>query len=95
MPMNTLKREILIIDNKEFLFNLDKNKIYPFNNEEFTIWRGSNTYNSINFGTGTDLKIFHQFLRKECKTYQHSLNCNDNDEKYALNGEESFNISFL
>ena len=61
----------------------------------YTIWRGGNTYDSINFGAGTDLKIFHKFLGKECKTYQKSYNYNYNDEDYALNGEESFNISFL
>ena len=82
-------------DIKAFLFNLDKKKIYVSNNKLYTIWRGGNTYDSINFGTGTDLKIFHKFLGKECKTYQHSCNYNYNDEDYALNGEESFSISFL
>lgn len=54
-----------------------------------------NTYDSINFGSGTDLKIFHKFLSEECKTYQVDANYYYNDEEYALNGEQNFNISFL
>jgi len=84
-------------DMKAFLFNLDKKEIYKSNNKNstFSIWRGFNNNNSINFGTGTDLKIFHKFFSKECATYQTSNDYDYKNEKFALNGEEYFNISYL
>jgi hypothetical protein len=82
-------------DINAFLFNLDKKKIYKSKGKEFSIWRGYNTSNSINFGTGTDLKIFHKFLSEQNNTFQDNHDYNYKNEYYALNGEENFCISFL
>jgi hypothetical protein len=82
-------------DINAFLFNLDKKKIYKSKGKEFSIWRGYNTSNSINFGTGTDLKIFHKFLSEQNNTFQDNHDYNYKNEYYALNGEENFGISFL
>ena len=83
-------------DKKAFLFNLDKKKIYRSRGDTFTIWRGSNTQDSKNFGTGTDLKIYHKFLSSSNKTFQIDFRDYDYDnETYALNGKEDFNIAFL
>jgi len=84
-------------DMKAFLFNLDKKEIYKSINKESntSIWRGSNTFDSINFGTGTDLKIFHKFLSKECQTNQNLKDYDYKNENYALNGENYFKISYL
>ena len=60
-----------------------------------SIWRGDNTFDSINFGTGTDLKIFHKFFSKECQTNQMSYEYDYKNEQYALNGERYFKISYL
>ena len=83
-------------DKKAFLFNLDKKKIYRSRGDTFTIWRGGNTQDSINFGAGTDLKIYHKFLSSSNKTFQIDFRDYDYDnETYALNGKEDFNIAFL
>ena len=84
-------------DMKAFLFNLDKKEIYKSINKKsvFSIWRGPNTIDSINFGSGTDLKIFHKFFSKECQTNQMSYEYDYKNEQYALNGERYFKISYL
>ena len=82
-------------DKNAFLFNLNKKTIYKSKGNERTIWRGFNTKDSINFGNGVDLKIFHHFTKKQSKTHQGNNDYDYQNEDYALNGEESFNISSL
>ena len=82
-------------DKSAFLFNLNKKKIYKSKGNERSIWRGSNTFDSINFGNGVDLKIFHKFFKKQSKTHQGNNDYDYKNEDYALNGDESFNISSL
>ena len=86
------KEEFMKKDKSAFLFNLDKKTIYKSKGKSFSIWRGSNTKNSINFGTGTDLKIYHNFLTEQSKTYQTENDYDYKEEKYALNGTDSFKI---
>ena len=84
-------------DMKAFLFNLDKKEIYKSIDKlsNTSIWRESHTFDSINFGSGTDLKIFHKFFNKECQTKQSSWDYDYKNEEYALNGERNFKISYL
>ena len=82
-------------DKKAFLFNLDTKQIYKSNGKDLSIWRGSITFDSINFGTGTDLRIFHKFLSVDNKTLQADYDYNYNNDEYALNGEKYFRISFF
>ena len=82
-------------DKNAFLFNLNKKTIYNSTGKERSIWRGFNTSDSINFGNGVDLKIFHKYWKKQSKTHQGNHDYDYRNEDYALNGEESFNISFL
>ncbi len=79
-------------DLKAFLFNLDKMKIYKSKGGSWSIW--NNCGDSMDFGAGTDLRIYHEFLKNKNYTVQ----CNDDyiyDEKYALNGEENFQVKYL
>ena len=82
-------------DKNAFLFNLNKKTIYKSKGNERSIWRGFNTNDSINFGNGVDLKIFHNFTKNKCKTFQGNYDYDYKNENYALNGDESFNISSL
>ena len=47
MPMNILKNRNA--DKKAFLFNVNKKEIYISNGYKTSIWRGSNTCDSIKF----------------------------------------------
>ena len=91
------KEEFIQKDKKAFLFNLDKKKIYKSKGKSFSIWRGSNTKDSINFGTGTDLKIYHRYKSQDSKTFQtnNDYDYDSKDERLALNGNESFQIENL
>jgi len=85
-------------DIKAFLFNLDKMKIYKSRGTSHTIWNFN--LDSIDFGYGTDLRIFHNFLSNENYTRQSNSNNIDRDfeydeENYALNGEKFFKILYL
>ena len=79
-------------DLKAFLFNLDKMKIYKSKGSNNSIW--NNCGNSMDFGSGTDLRIFHNFFQSKNYTNQCSSDY-DYDEEYALNGEKSFEIKYL
>ena len=79
-------------DKKAFLFNLDKMKIYKSKGGPLSIWNYES--NSIDFGTGTDLRIFHEFFHKQSYTNQSTVDYNY-DEKYSLNGEKFFDIKYL
>ena len=86
-------------DSRAFLFNLDKMKIYKSRGTAHTIWNFN--LDSIDFGYGTDLRIFHNFLSNENYTNQnHSNDSSDHDfeydeETFALNGEKYFEILYL
>ena len=85
-------------DKKAFLFNLDKLEIYKSKGTEHTIWNYN--FDSIDFGYGTDLRIFHNFLTNENYTNPSSFTSNEcdfeyNNVKYALNGEKFFNVLYL
>lgn len=86
------ERFFMKTDSKAFLFSLDKLKIYKSNGEEYSIWNNEN--NSIDFGAGTDLRIYHNFLHKKNNTYQ-SSDYNYNGEEYSLNEENSFKVQYL
>jgi predicted nucleic acid-binding Zn-ribbon protein len=86
-------------DKKAFLFNLDKMKIHKSRGTAHTIWNFN--LDSIDFGYGTDLRIFHNFLSNENYTNQNHSNDNSdhdfdyNEETFALNGEKYFEILYL
>ena len=48
----------------------------------------------MDFGTGTDLRIFHEFFNKNNYTKQINNDYNY-DEDYALNGEINFQVKYL
>lgn len=84
------------IDEKAFLFNIDNLEIYKSTGTEYSLNKKNITVDSINFGGGTDLRIFHNFLSeknytspKENKYYDYKK------KKYALNGEKYFEISIF
>ena len=80
-------------DLKAFLFNLDKMKIYKSKGGKLSIWNFEG--NSMDFGTGTDLRIFHEFFNKNNYTNQSSNLDYNYDEDYALNGEINFQVKYL
>ena len=82
-------------DKNAFLFNLDTKKIYNSKGNDLSIWRGSINYDSINFGNGVDLKIFHKFFKRQSKTHQGNNDYDYKNEKNSLNEDESFNVSSL
>jgi len=79
-------------DLKAFLFNLDKLKIYRSKGTEHTIWN----YNldSIDFGWGTDLRLFYNFSSKKNYTNQ-GEDFEYNKEKFVLNGEKFFEVLYF
>ena len=79
-------------DNKAFLFSLDKMKIYKSTGSTNSIWNYEG--NSIDFGSGTDLRIFHKFRQENNYTSQ-SKSDYIYDEHFALNGERNFEIKYL
>ena len=79
-------------DSKAFLFNLNKMKIYKAKEGKIVIW--NNDGNSMDFGYGTDLRIFHNFLSKQNYTLPIKSDF-DYDENYALNDEKNFEIKYL
>jgi hypothetical protein len=86
-------KDFHVRDNKAFLFNLETSKIYKSKGRENTLWNYNDE--SIDFGWGVDLRIFHKFFSKRNYT-----NPSDNDfdykgETFALNGEKYFDISRL
>ena len=79
-------------DSKAFLFNLNKMKIYKAKEGKIVIW--NNDGNSMDFGYGTDLRIFHNFLSKQNYTFPTKSDF-DYDENYSLNDEKYFDIKYL
>ena len=83
-------------DSKFFLFNIDNLKKYKSNNTDCTIWKDIKTINSINFGGGIDLRIYHKFLTEKNYTKPNGDRYfNYNDVVNALNGKKYFEIVIL
>ena len=81
-------------DSRAFLFNLDKMKIYKSKCTSHTIWNFN--LDSIDFGYGTDLRIYHNFLSNENYTNQyHSNDSSDYDFLYFFNFEIKLLLSYL
>lgn len=81
-------------DLKAFLFNLDSKNIYKSCGSQTTIWKHVGFLDSINFGTGTDLRIFHKFFSNQCYTSP-TNDYNYNGENYSLNGKKLFDVLVL
>jgi len=82
------------VDEKAFLFNIDNLEIYKSKGTEFSINKKNNTTDSINFGGGTDLRIFHNFFSEKNYTSPKENRYFDyKKKKFALNGEKYFEIS--
>jgi len=79
-------------DDKAFLFNIDKMKIYKSKGYFHSIWDFG--HDSMDFGYGVDLRIYHEFLHKNNYTNQSNKDY-DYDEDNALNGEKYFEIQYL
>ena len=89
-----LDKEFQKKDLNAFLFNLDDLKICKSLGSPHTIWN----YNldSIDFGWGTDLRIFHNFLSNKNYTSQSEIDFQyDKNKNYVLNGEKYFDVLFL
>ena len=82
-------------DPKAFLFNLNKLNIYKYKQggSGYTIY--CNEGNSMDFGGGVDLRIYHKFLTENNYTSQTSLDYEYSGEQYPLNGEKFFSVKFL
>jgi len=82
-------------DPKAFLFNLNKLNIYKYKQggSGYTIY--CNEGNSMDFGGGVDLRIYHKFLSENNYTSQTSLDYDYSGEQYPLNGEKFFSVKFL
>lgn len=82
-------------DIKAFLFSLDKFRIYKSKQKGngYTIW--NNEGNSIDFGGGVDLRVYHKFLHEKNYTNQTSHDYDYSNENFALNGEKYFSIKYL
>lgn len=82
-------------DPKAFLFNLNKLNIYKYKQggSGYTIY--CNEGNSMDFGGGVDLRIYHKFLTENNYTSQTSLDYDYSGEQYPLNGEKFFSVKFL
>ena len=84
------------IDEKAFLFNIDNLEIYKSKGTEYSLHKKNATMDSINFGGGTDLRIFHNFFSEKNYTSPKDNKCYDyKKKKYALNGEKYFEISIF
>jgi hypothetical protein len=84
------------IDEKAFLFNIDNLEIYKSKGTEYSLNKKNATMDSINFGGGTDLRIFHNFFSEKNYTSPKDNKFYDyKKKKYALNGEKYFEISIF
>lgn len=82
-------------DNKAFLFNLNKKTIFKSKGNEGSICRNDKTIDSINFGKEEDLKIFHNFYKKQSISHQGNNDYDYKNENFAISGDEIFNVSSL
>ena len=78
-------------DINAFLFSLDHMKVFNSKNTNWDIW--NKDCDSIQFGGGTDLRIYYDFYSNKNYTSQFSVyydyqNCPD----YILNGEDKFYV---
>lgn len=81
-------------DRYAFLYSLDNMKIMKSKKSQFDIWKQSD--DSIDFGSGTDLRIFYDFYTNKNYAYN-GVNSYDykNCCEYALNGEKFFSVNIL
>ena len=86
-------KDFHVRDNKAFLFSLDKSRIYKSKGTENTLWNYNDE--SIDFGWGVDLRIFHKFFSKRNYTNPSDKEFDYKGDKFALNGEKYFDISRL
>ena len=82
-------------DLNSFLFNLNNKKIYKSKEKSWSIWRGNNTFTSINFGSGVDFKIYHNFWCTKNRAFPLGVDYNYNGDRNPLNNDEFFSICFL
>ena len=82
-------------DLNSFLFNLNNKKIYKSKGKSTSIWRGNNTFTSINFGSGVDFKIYHNFWCTKNRAFPSGFDYNYNRDINPLNNDEFFSICFL
>ena len=81
-------------DRNAFLFSLDNMKIMKSKMSSYDIWKQSD--DSIDFGSGTDLRIFYDFYTNKnyafngTNSYDYT-NCNE----YVLNDEHFFTVDVL
>ena len=80
-------------DPKAFLFSLDHKKIMKSKNTDHSIWKQS--VDSIDFGDGSDIRIFYDFYSKQNYTRQRSGYDYSYCQDYILNGEFNFSINIL
>jgi hypothetical protein len=80
-------------DMNAFLFSLDHKKILKSKRTSHGIWKQS--LDSIDFGEGSDLRIFHDFFSDKNYTQNSSgyeyINC----PQFVLNGERHFSVDIL
>ena len=74
------------------MFSLDNMKIFKSRNNEHDIWK--QTMDSIDFGPGTDLRIFYDFSSNKNYTGQCGYDFSD-CQSYILNGEYNFSVDIL
>ena len=79
-------------DINAFLFSLDNMKICKSRNTEHDIWK--QTMDSIDFGPGTDLRIFYDFSSNNNYTNESGYDYS-NCQSYILNGERNFSVELL
>ena len=78
-------------DNKAFIFSLDNKIIIKSKNTKNTIW--NNECNSINFGPGSDLRIFYDYTSNKNYTKQSSgFDYHNTNNNFILNGEFFFTV---
>lgn len=83
-------------DSRAFLFNIDNLQIYRSKNTKCSIFKNEYTMNSINFGGGVDLKIYHKFFSEQNYTNPNgNLHYDYNNKEFALNGNKNYDISIL
>lgn len=85
-------------DSRAFLFSLDKMKIYKSNNKGETIWRDDNYknyLNSINFGGGIDMRIYHKFKSEKNYVTNEFFSFISDNEEFPLNDTKFFDILYL
>ena len=89
-----LDKNFKTTDKSAFLFSLDNKKIIEPKYTKWDIWNSE--CNSIQFGGGTDLRIYYDFSSNKNYTSQNTDYYDYSDcSKYILNGEYYFSVDIL